>query len=102
MRSSLNTLSSLFCSLAIAWEQLVPPPSRDPFDVSRLVGPPKRTLKMLVLGSYDKTTKKIMRRLVARLHDIYGNPNLTAILAEDIQIFVSRSGKTAYALVKEV
>ncbi len=77
------------------------------YKIPELTPKPTRTVTVLLLGSYDNLTKKIMRDLVQRLSDRYDpeprnkGRRLVILLAEDVTIFQSRPQQATYVLVTE-
>lgn len=81
--------------------------ARTPFRIPELEPKPGRTLRVLLLGSYDDETKDLMRRLIRMLIDIYDPQHdlkarrLVPLLVEDVRIFESRSGADSYWVIFE-
>jgi hypothetical protein len=72
--------------------------------IKDIVPKPTRTVKVLLLGSYDMSTKQIMRSLVESLKATYDpecGGRFIAVLADDVCIFQARSQLSTYLVLTE-
>lgn len=61
-------------------------------------------MKVLILGSYDKVTKTVMKNLIGTIKGIYDpgfEGKLIALLVESVRIFQSRSYVHSYVIITE-
>ena len=81
-------------------------PDLERLDIEELTAPrPAKTLKVLILGSYDKQTKDLMEKLteeIKRIYDYRFEGKLVAVLVENVRIFRSRTqNDRIYVLITE-
>lgn len=72
--------------------------------IKDMIPKPTRTIKVLLLGSYDRSTKQTMRDLVERLKETYDpecRGQFIAVLADDVSILQARSQLGTYLILTE-
>lgn len=72
--------------------------------VKDMIPKPTRTIKVLLLGSYDRSTKQIMRDLIESLKGTYDpecRGQFIAVLADDVSILQARSQLSTYLILTE-
>jgi hypothetical protein len=72
--------------------------------IKDMIPKPTRTIKVLLLGSYDTSTKQVMRDLVENLKATYDpecRGQFIAVLADDVDILWARSQLSTYLILTE-